>query len=99
MTAPYIPSEIVEKHRLRAAVRLPAADALTMRLGGEKEPMLHNLAACLAREMAPRLRVDSQPFDFGHYYGFHAEVFVFTRDELAELLETRYVRIVNDVIS
>jgi DNA-binding transcriptional ArsR family regulator len=88
----YIPPEIAEKHRLVAAVRQPASAALTMRLGGDDSSVRRPLSQLFANKIVSRIKIKSEERDYGDTYLHLGEIFVFTREELAEILESRYIR-------
>ena len=92
-TPAYIPPELEEKHRLRAAVRVPNDALVTERITGERDPrVLRQLEGGFARELAGRVSVcATTPFDYNARTGFLAEIFVFTREELAAVLERHYL--------
>ena len=87
----YIPPEIVKKHCLRAYINQPASEVLSARLGGGNENAQTALAHQLARHLAPRLKLRSELVDYNHSYRSTAEIFVFTREELAAVLERHYI--------
>jgi len=87
----YIPLEIVEKHCLRAYINQPASEVLSARLGGGNEKARTDLAHHLARRLAPRLKLRSEPIGYNNSYRSTAEIFVFTREELAAVLERHYI--------
>ena len=88
-----IPPEIIGKHRLVAAIRQPAHVALTARLVGDSSDIHRALAQQLAQQLARSNRIKFSA-DFVPYEGLYrhaAEVFVFTREELAAVLERHYL--------
>jgi hypothetical protein len=92
MNSLYIPPEIVEKHYIRTYVEQPAHEALTTRLGGSDEVVRASLAHQIARYIAPRLKLHTERADYNSVYRSTAEIFVFTHEELAAILESRYIR-------
>jgi hypothetical protein len=88
----YIPPEIVEKHYIRTYVEQPAHEALTTRLGGSAEGVRARLAHQIAFYIAPRLKLHTERANYNSVYRSTAEIFVFTHEELAAILEARYIR-------
>ena len=90
-----IPLEIIGKHRLVATIRQPAHVALTARLVGDSSDIHRALAQQLAQQLARNIfnRIKFSA-DFDPHEGLYrhaAEVFVFTREELAAVLERHYL--------
>lgn len=90
-----IPPEIIGKHRLVAAIRQPAHVALTARLGGDSSDihraLAQQLAQQLARNISNRIKFSADFVPYEGLYRHAAEVFVFTREELAAVLERHYI--------
>ena len=94
MSAPYIPREIVEKHRLRVALRVEPSVALNARLEPkEEDPILGRLARSFVPEIVKRMSYMTEPQNYNQSIACCAELFVFTREELADILESRYLRV------
>lgn len=86
-----IPPEIIGKHRLVAAIRQPARVALTARLVGDSSDIHRALAQQLARNISNRIKFSTDFVPYEDLYRHAAEVFVFTREELAAVLERHYI--------